>query len=334
MLVAERRANTLVRIERPLRRAVVLASFSDSNCWELFRFRRHDLERLLQLFQFPPQIKLPNGSATTDEEALLVLLRRLSYPGRLCELELELGVDRTTLSRIVNYANDFLFEKFHHLWEDGLGQWAQELPQFCAAISAITGEDNRVFGFLDGTFRPTARPSGNNAVQRAVYSGYKRGCGLKFQAVVLPNGIIADLFGPVTGRHHDGYMVERSRLRERLAEMQQGIDPPCRLYADAAYAPFEFLCRAHRMPRIEQERDENRVMSTARVTIEWAFGQVVDVFAFCDFKKNFKLQLQPVGKLYPVAVFLTNVRTCLYGSNISKYFDVLPPSLERYLHVR
>ncbi|CAM9289411.1 unnamed protein product, partial [Discosporangium mesarthrocarpum] len=33
---------------------------------------------------------------------------------------------------------------------------------------------------------------------------YKRNNGIKFQGVVLPNGIIADLWGPVVGRRHDG----------------------------------------------------------------------------------------------------------------------------------
>ncbi|PFX12027.1 Ankyrin-2 [Stylophora pistillata] len=42
--------------------------------------------------------------------------------------------------------------------------------------------------------RPICRPG---EMQRIVYNGYKRVHGLKFQSVVLPNGIIANLFGPV-----------------------------------------------------------------------------------------------------------------------------------------
>ena len=54
--------------------------------------------------------------------------------------------------------------------------------------------------FIDGTLRPIRRPEKR---QRAVYNGHKRVHALKFQAVALPNGIIANLFGPVEGRRHD-----------------------------------------------------------------------------------------------------------------------------------
>ena len=47
---------------------------------------------------------------------------------------------------------------------------------------------------VDGTVRPICRPG---EMQRAVYNGHKRVHGLKFQSVALPNGLIANLFGPV-----------------------------------------------------------------------------------------------------------------------------------------
>ena len=50
------------------------------------------------------------------------------------------------------------------------------------------------FGFVDGTGRPIPRPDENQTV---VYNGHKRVHGLKFQSVVIPNGLIAHLYGPV-----------------------------------------------------------------------------------------------------------------------------------------
>ena len=52
---------------------------------------------------------------------------------------------------------------------------------------------NNCFGFIDGTVRPIARPETN---QQFLYNGYKRGHSLKFQAVAIPNGLIAHLSGP------------------------------------------------------------------------------------------------------------------------------------------
>ena len=53
------------------------------------------------------------------------------------------------------------------------------------------------FGFIDGTVRPIARPEEH---QRTVYNGHKRVHGLKFQSLALPNGIIANMFSPISNQ--------------------------------------------------------------------------------------------------------------------------------------
>ena len=47
---------------------------------------------------------------------------------------------------------------------------------------------------IDGTIRPICRPSQE---QRIMFNGHKRVHSLKFQSVTLPNGLIANLFGPL-----------------------------------------------------------------------------------------------------------------------------------------
>ena len=39
--------------------------------------------------------------------------------------------------------------------------------------------------------------------QRVVYNGHKRVHALKFQSIVVPNGIILSMWGPCEGRRHD-----------------------------------------------------------------------------------------------------------------------------------
>ena len=46
-----------------------------------------------------------------------------------------------------------------------------------------------------------------------------------------------------------------------------------------------------------------------------------------DFKKNLKIRLSAVGKMYIVCGLLTNARTCLYQSVTSSYFGLDPPPL-------
>ena len=53
--------------------------------------------------------------------------------------------------------------------------------------------------FFDGTVRPICWPQ---ETQRVVYNGHKRVHAIKFQSVVTPNRIIANLYGPVEGCRH------------------------------------------------------------------------------------------------------------------------------------
>ena len=47
-------------------------------------------------------------------------------------------------------------------------------------------------------------------------------------------------------------------------------------------------------------------------------------------KKDLKLFLGSVGKIYVVSVILRNVMTCLYGNMTSEFFDLTPPTVDKY----
>ena len=57
--------------------------------------------------------------------------------------------------------------------------------------------------------------------------------------------------------------------------------------------------------------------------MEWLFGDIVNYFKFIDFKKNLKIGLSNIGKLYIVCAVLQNALTCLYGNLTSEFFDLL-----------
>ena len=71
-------------------------------------------------------------------------------------------------------------------------------------------------------------------------------------------------------------------------------------------------------------------MARVRVSVEWLFGNVINNFKFSDFKKNQKIDLSNVSKMYRVRALLTNARTSLYINNCTNYFDLDPPTLEEY----
>ena len=71
-------------------------------------------------------------------------------------------------------------------------------------------------------------------------------------------------------------------------------------------------------------------MSEVRASVEWVFGDIVNYFAFMEFKKDLKVGLRAVGKMYIVCALLTNAHTCLYKSMTSTFFDLDPPIIENY----
>ena len=56
----------------------------------------------------------------------------------------------------------------------------------------------------------------------------------------------------------------------------------------------------------------NQSMSTVRKSVERLFNDIVNYFKFMDFKKNLKISLSSVGKMYVVRAILRNALTCLY----------------------
>ena len=73
-------------------------------------------------------------------------------------------------------------------------------------------------------------------------------------------------------------------------------------------------------------------MSAVRVSVEWGFGKITNLFQYLNHEENLRIFLQPVGLYYPVANILANCHTCLYMSQTTQYFGVAPPSLEDYLN--
>lgn len=79
------------------------------------------------------------------------------------------------------------------------------------------------------------------------------------------------------------------------------------------------------------EREFDRAMSKVRVTVEWGFGHIRQLWPLLDREHALKLGSMPVGALYLSATLLTNFHVCLYGADISVYFGAPDPDVEDYL---
>ena len=76
----------------------------------------------------------------------------------------------------------------------------------------------------------------------------------------------------------------------------------------------------------------NESMSAVRSSVEWLFGDIVNYFKFLDFKKNLKIGLSQVGKMYIVCSILRNALTCLYSNTTADFIGLDPPSLNDYFN--
>ncbi|KXJ13842.1 protein ALP1-like isoform X2 [Exaiptasia diaphana] len=305
-----------------------LEDLSDTQCQQMFRFEKQDLYRLRDALQVPANYICSQGTKATGLEGLLIMLRRLAYPNRWCDLQSLFGRSESELSLIFNEVIDDIYESHHHLI-DALDLVWLDPQTFSQAIHAKGAPLDQCWGFIDGTPRPIARPIRS---QRIMYSGHKRVHCLKFQSVQAPNGLIAHLFGPIEGRRHDAFMLGESGLADKLRPLQRPNGEPYVIYGDPAYGLTRNILAPFRGAQLTHDQQEfNRRMSKLRVAVEWGFGKICQQFAFLDFKKNMKVLLQPVGKYYVVAALLTNCHTCLYNSQTGRYFELYPPSLEDYL---
>lgn len=311
---------------------------------DFFRFEKADMIRLQNALHLPETMYSEGQKKKwTGFEGLCLVLRRLSYPCRLKDMEEVFGRPRADLSVIFNRTVLFIHDTWGELLRNVGSPWLtpDRLASYAEAVSLRCPLPN-IWGFIDGTVRPICRPIDG---QRLVYNGHKRVHALKFQSVVTPDGMIANLYGPVEGRRHDAFLLTDSGLLGQLEvhmdrpNAAEGTPPVYSLYGDPAYPIRAHLLRPFRGANLtEQQQAFNTQMSAVRVCVEWEFGKMLQLFAFLDFKKNLKVLLQPVGAIYLTSAILTNCYKCLYGSETATTFStedapMRPPLLEEYLHL-
>lgn len=189
-----------------------------------------------------------------------------------------------------------------------------------------------IIGYIDGTARPICRPKYN---QRHMYSGYKKGHVLKYQSIVLTNGLIGRLDGPYIGRRHDAAILHLSKIMDEMKTFLINQDGTWfAVYGDPGYSNQKFIKVGYKNhARLnEKQKDFNAMMSALRVSVEYGFGKIVQQFAFLDFKKTQRMYLSPLKEMYIVAALLVNCQSCLKRRNqMSDIFASDIPTIEAYL---
>lgn len=110
-----------------------------------------------------------------------------------------------------------------HWLRNRMPVYAESINAKVANAGLNIATPQNIWGFIDGTLRPVSRPAvsafpGLN-FQREFYSGHKRTHGVKYQAVHVPDGLCASLYGMIGGRRHDTTLLRESGLMNRLDEL-------------------------------------------------------------------------------------------------------------------
>ena len=175
-----------------------------------FRFTKQEVHRLLPCLHITPVVTVQKVGLVDGYIFLLVLLHRLHNPVTYIDMEETFGLLWYTIARIYGEAVDHVYELFIFRLLFDVVLLQMYAPKYADAITRKSGGAvTRCIGFLDGTIRQQCRPVRG---QRAIFSGHKRYHGLKFQALTVPDGLIAAMFGPVEGRLHDSTMLGLSNL--------------------------------------------------------------------------------------------------------------------------
>lgn len=179
------------------------------------------------------------------------------------------------------------------------------------------------WGLIDGTVRTVSRQGKN---QRILYNGHKKVQSIKFQSVTGSIGLVANFYGPVEGKIHDSSLLMQSELLNKLQQYSVNCnDEIMCIYGDPAYPLRPQLQTPFQGAKLtEGQMARNRSISEVRVSVERLFGDIINYFKFLDFKKNLKLGLSAVGKMYLACALIENAHTCLYGSTTSQYPHMEP----------
>ncbi|EIM80348.1 uncharacterized protein STEHIDRAFT_162765 [Stereum hirsutum FP-91666 SS1] len=289
--------------------------------------------------EIPDPFKTREGYSFSSVEALCILLYRFRMDADIHDITSRFDRSSCAVSMVINDLLLFLDDTWSHLlgFDSDRLLSRQKIRAYAAAIHAAGAPTETVWGFIDCTIRRICRPS---YLQRIAYSGYKHFHAMKYQGVVLPNGLFANLFGPFEGRRNDNAVLHDSGLKETCRKRaytrdSEGREQYYQLFGDPAYVGISReLMSPYTGSRLSEDQQRfNAKMSHFRIEVEHAFAVALNQWPFLDHWKRHRVYSSPIGRYYRIGILLTNSMTCLRGRNqISDTFRCPPPTLEEYFH--
>ncbi|KAJ6647936.1 hypothetical protein Bhyg_03161 [Pseudolycoriella hygida] len=192
------------------RKPFQLNGFLDTECLAFFRFPKNDIKTLTAALKVPK---------------IIILKNRIKFKG--------IHIDKGSLSRIFIFMLTWIYNHYgkclHSLQQNYISPSLLEELAY-NAFNRGSPYPN-IVGFIDGTYRRACRPSKN---QREYYSGYKRQHVVKYQSVMLTNGLMGRLDGPYIGRRHDAAILYLSKILDEMSNVFECNGTQYAVYGDRA----------------------------------------------------------------------------------------------------
>lgn len=256
---------------------------------------------------------------------------------------------------------------------DSLSRWVECFPSWSGSVKRKLESDHPVllydddemlvFGASDCNMRPTMTPGtgpadrGTDAPrhidadlhQRAFLPVTVKKHGLKAMTTTLSNGIIGNVFGPVSIHDNDTGVMNLSGLVPYLEEIQTRYNDhtgqqqdPYKTLVDSTFHPYRVLQKRVSIPingiLTPREVIFNKAHASSRQIVELSYSLMMNEFIICQSKyHNWRLlnhvrDGNPVVALkYHALDFFGNCYVCCYGSTINSYSGIMAPTLAFYL---
>jgi hypothetical protein len=343
----------------PRRRDRTIDSFCESDCYIFFRFTKPHLKILVSLLKFstednePVHFYLENYESMPGEEIMLRgLYEFVSGETKHRIARTVFGRDGSSQSRAFKLFINHMYDNFKHLVRDNVRWWYEN--NFFATSAQAIGEKLRIVDrqnvishFIDCNCLETERVGGGPAegganaarwdpnIQRAFYNGWKSMNGLKHQTVDDAYGFTMDCFGPASLRRNDLTLLRESDVNDTFARIQLNSVIDYIIFGDSAYKRQSHL-RSY-FSAAEEIVDGalfNRRMKRLRISIEWNYGHQSTLFRYLN--THFKMKIlrgNTTTKVFIVTTILRNLHTGFYGSQTSRYFNLVIPEDFNYNYV-
>ena len=346
-----RRQEIRLGMERLKRKTITDFETSVDAFSESFRFQNgNQLRQLINGFQIPQTVKIKTYRFS-GEEIILISLIRLAWPYRWSDVKLHFpDRSRNELSVAFYWFIDFMIVNWGYLILNNRQYW---LPFFQSSaehirmkLASLPNEANRQFYdpanvntgfsvalFIDNTILAMCRPGGGpttggeqaprlpREIQQAFWTGWKKLHGLKYQTLIMANGMDFSVWGPESVRRNDNFTLHRSQILEQLEELQRDQELKFKVFGDSAYQVDDYIVSGG-----------GKGMAAVRETIEWTYKDMKTTWKYCDYRHCLKLRKQPLGKIFLVCILLRNAHVTMNGNQAAEYFVCEPPTFEDWIN--